>query len=198
MKNAFEIAHELDNRISPRITILCDMDGTLVDTDYANYLSYRRAIKEVTHGKHDVQFNPDKRFSREDLQEIVPQLCDAEYESIVLLKAKHFSSYLSETKLNSALADIIRKYSKTNETVLVTNCREERAIETLQYHKILESFTRVLCRDNSSGKGAVNKFENAMTLLGVSPDAVFVFENEIADVEKAVIAGVPRESVFDA
>jgi beta-phosphoglucomutase-like phosphatase (HAD superfamily) len=172
------------------------MDGTLVDTDYANYLSYRRAVREVTHGKHDIQFNPDKRFNREDLKEQVPQLRDAKYESIVSLKADYFSSCLSETKLNTALADVIRKYGKTHETILVTNCQEERAIKTLRYHQILESFTRMLCRDKSSGKGVANKYENAMALLGVSPDAVIVFENGVSDIEKALLTGVPRENII--
>ena len=33
-------------------SVFCDLDGTLVDTDYANYLSYRRAVIEVTNGMH--------------------------------------------------------------------------------------------------------------------------------------------------
>lgn len=196
MKNTVETTHELNNRISPRITILCDMDGTLVDTDYANYLSYRQAINEVTHRKYDIQFNPDKRFSRKDLKEQVPHLSDVAYKRIVLLKTEYFNSYLPETKLNSTLADIIRKYSRTNETVLVTNCREERVIATLQYHRILDNFTQVFCRDSSSGEGVANKYENSMIRLDASPEAVLVFENESADVEKAVLAGVPRENII--
>lgn len=172
------------------------MDGTLVDTDYANYSSYRQAIKEVTHGKHNIHFNHGKRFNREDLKEQVPQLSDVEYEKVVSLKTKYFNSYLPETKLNLALADIIGKYSKSNEVVLVTNCREARVIATLQYHKMLESFTRVFCRGRSFGEGVANKYENAMIRLGVSPLAVFVFENEVVDVENAVFAGVPRDNII--
>ena len=37
-------------------TVFCDMDGTLVDTDYVNYLSFRRALIEATCGMHDVEF----------------------------------------------------------------------------------------------------------------------------------------------
>lgn len=196
MENTFDIMHELSNRISTRTIILCDMDGTLVDTNYANYLSYRQAIKEVTHGKNDIQFNPSKRFSREDLKEQVPHLCDVEYERIVLLKTEYVNNYFPETKLNSALADIIRNFNKTNETVLVTNCREERAIPTLQYHRILDSFTHVFCRDRSPGEGVANKYENAMIRLGAIPEAVLVFENEIIDAENAVLAGIPRENII--
>lgn len=37
--------------------VFCDLDGALVDTDYANYLSYRRAVIESTSGTYDVNFS---------------------------------------------------------------------------------------------------------------------------------------------
>jgi len=34
--------------------------------------------------------------------------------------------------------------------------------------------------------------------MGVSPEAVLVFENDVSDVENAVLAGVPRRNIFKA
>lgn len=42
-RNAFDID------LPPGIVVFCDLDGTLVDTDYANYLSYKKAVLEATH-----------------------------------------------------------------------------------------------------------------------------------------------------
>lgn len=48
MSRKVESENEIDIEIHPRFIVFCDMDGTLVDTDYANYLSYRRAVIEAT------------------------------------------------------------------------------------------------------------------------------------------------------
>jgi len=46
--------------------------------------------------------------------------------------------------------------------------------------------------------GSSNKYESALSLMGVSPEAVLVFENDVSDVENAVLAGVPRRNIFKA
>lgn len=188
--------NEMDIEIPPGFIVLCDMDGTLVDTDYANYLSYRRAIKDVTFGKHDVQFNSRERFNRETLKEQIPCLDDQQYEDIVALKAGFFCEYLRETRLNTDLADFIRKCARTNEIVLVTCCQEKRAIETLQHHNLLGCFTRSICREGLSEGERSNKYVNALYLMGANPDTVLVFENETGDIEKAIIAGVPEKNII--
>ena len=171
------------------------MDGTLVDTDYANYLSYRRAVMEVTRGKHDVEFSGE-RLNRKSLKKRLPSLTAAQYEVIASLKAEYFAEFLSETRLNTALADLITKYSGINKTVLVTCCREKRAVETLRHHNLLKRFTRLICWEALSESGLSNKYANALILIGANPDAVLVCENEITDIEKAMLAGVPRENII--
>lgn len=194
MSREAESENAIDIQIPPGFIVFCDMDGTLVDTDYANYLSYRRAILEATRGKHDVQFS-STRLNRECLKKRIPSLTDDQCEEIVSLKAKYFTEFLSETRLNTALADFIRKHRGTNETVLVTCCREKRAVQTLTYHKLLGCFTRLICWEALSEGGSSNKYECALSLMEANPDAVLVFENEISDIEKAVLAGVPRRNV---
>ena len=175
--------------------VFCDMGGTLVDTDYANYLSYRRAITEVTRGKYDVPFS-GTRLNREGLKKRIPSLTDGQCEEIVSLKSKYSSGFISETRLNPALAAFIRKRCQTNETVLVTCCREKRAVETLMFHKLFERFTNLICWESLSEIGSSNKYESALSMMGARPDAVLVFENEAADIEKAALAGVPRRNII--
>jgi beta-phosphoglucomutase-like phosphatase (HAD superfamily) len=190
-----EYRNEFDIEFPPGFVVFCDMDGTLVDTDYANYLSYRKAVLEATHGMHDVQRSTE-RLNRKSLKKQLPSLTDAEYEQIARLKAENFTEFLSQTRVNSSLVNSIRKYSGTNKTVLVTCCREKRALETLRHHKLLECFTRLICWEALPQGGSLNKYESALSLMGASPEAVLVFENDIADVEKAVLAGVPRRNVI--
>jgi beta-phosphoglucomutase len=196
MSRVVNSENEIKFEISSKFIILCDMDGTLIDTDYANYLSYKRAIEKVTRRKHELQFNSGKRLNRERLKEIIPYLTDDQYNNIVSLKTDYFSEYLPETKVNTILADVIRKYSGTNEAVLVTCCREKRAVETLQYHILLGCFSRLICWEALSRNELSNKYANALNLLRANPVATIVFENNIVDIKKALLAGVPRENII--
>lgn len=81
-------------------TVFYDMDGTLVDTDFANYLSYRRAVIEATRGMHDVDFT-DERLNRENLKRRLPSLTTSQLEIIAALKAEYFTGFISETILNT-------------------------------------------------------------------------------------------------
>ena len=53
-----------------------DMDGTLVDTDYANYLSFKMAIQSVINPIQFLPFNPNERFNRTILKREFPNLKD--------------------------------------------------------------------------------------------------------------------------
>ena len=181
--------------IPPGFSVFCDMDGTLVDTDYANYLSYRRAVIEVTNGTHAVELN-DERFNRESLKKRLPSLTAAQLEVIVSLKTEYFTEFLSDTRLNTALAHLITEHRSKNIIVLVTCCREKRAVEVLKHHKLLECFTRLICWEALPKCESANKYESAISLMGANQEAVIIFENDNAGVEEAALAGVPRSNIY--
>ena len=87
MIREIESKNEVDIEIPLGFIVFCDMDGTLVDTDYANYLSYRQAVIEATCGKHDVEFTGE-RINREGLKNQLPFLTATQYEVIAALKAE--------------------------------------------------------------------------------------------------------------
>src|SRR5690606_14668217 len=116
-------------KITTDTVLFFDMDGTLIDTDLANFLSYKKAIVSITKLDNNLAYNPDKRFNRSNLKNAVPNLTETEYERIIQKKEEYYNDFLHETKLKTKIADILFKYSKTNKTVLVTNCRKDRAID---------------------------------------------------------------------
>lgn len=69
-------------------------------------------------------------------------------------------------------------------------------METLRHHKLLRCFTRLICWESLTEGGSSNKYEIALGLMGANPETILVFENEIADVERAVVAGVPRKNII--
>jgi len=179
-----------DVKITADTVLFFDMDGTLVDTNLANFLSYKKAISSVTKSEDDLTFNPNKRFNRSILKNAVPNLSEAEYDKIVQEKEEYYKDFLHETTLNEEVADILCKYSKTNKTVLVTNCRQERALTTLNHFELANKFSNIFYRQFADNKEKLNKFQNAISKLGVLPNLVIAFENEECEIADARKAGI--------
>lgn len=168
-----------------------DLDGTLVDTDYANFLSYKDAVKNILN--MDLDYNSNVRFTKQSLKAILSGITTNLYSEIISLKNEIYEKYLYLTILNTQIVDVLKKYERKNQTVLITDCNRERADATLKYHNILDCFSHKLY--NNGNIGGLNKYEFALTELRVSPDRVFLFENEDAEIELAVNYGIPRNQV---
>jgi beta-phosphoglucomutase len=181
--------------IPPGFVVFCDLDGTLVDTDYANYLAYRRAVIEATYGAYDLEF-ADERINRDSLRKQLPSLTPVQIEAVTTLKAEYFNEFLSSTRLNTELAQLITKHQKINTMVLVTCSRQKRAMEIIKYYKLAECFSRFICWEMLPQSDTKNKYENAIRLTGVNKNFVVIFENDNLDVERAMLAGVPRNNIY--
>jgi len=196
MKQANYETQNSELKITEDTVLFFDLDGTLVDTNYANFLSYKKAIQSVTKSELDLTFNPDKRFNRVILKNYVPNLNETEYERIIQEKEGCYKDFLHVTKLIKPIADILLKYSKTNRTILVTNCRQIRAQETLEFHGLTNQFDKFFFRKFSLNGVQINKFENAISELGVSTELVIAFENEQTEIVDAIKAGIPDQNII--
>ena len=181
---------KVPQNITADIILFFDMDGTLIDTDLANFLSYKKAINSVTKSDNNLTYNPDKRFNRSNLKNAVPNLTESEYEKIIQEKEEYYNNFIYETKLKTEIADILIKYSKTNKTILVTNCRKDRAMTTLKHFELEDKFSDIFCREFNANDKKVNKFQNVISKLGVPPNLVIAFENEESEIADAKKAGI--------
>lgn len=192
--------NERQKNIEAKITadslLFFDMDGTLVDTNLANFLSYEKAISSVTKSDHNLIYNPDQRFNRSNLKNAVPNLSEHEYDKIIKEKESYYDEFLPETKLNEMVAEILFKYSKSHKTILVTNCRQERARKTLNHFGLADKFSNIFYRQFADNEEKINKFKNAISQLGVLPNLVIVFENENSEISDAKIAGIPSNNII--
>lgn len=173
-----------------------DMDGTLVDTDYANYLSFKMAIQSVINPIQFPPFNPNERFNRTILQREFPNLKDNEYQEIIRLKERFYSENIGQTKLLPYANEILDSFFELNTTVLVTNCREDRAIMTLNQHGLTDKFKHKIFRKSIDKDRHINKFENALKTLELEPQMIIAFENEQFEIDEAVKAGIPIENII--
>jgi FMN phosphatase YigB (HAD superfamily) len=171
------------------------MDETLVETNFANFLSYKSAIQKSLGIVFAIPYNPNQRFTRETLKETFPDISSVTTDKIVHLKNQYFNDHLSLTSLIKPSVDILKKFAPTNKTILVTNCREERAISTLQYHALNHLFSFMFFhQEKDNGKN--NKFEYALSSLNISAVSVIVFENDPKEIEAALFCGIPRTNII--
>lgn len=176
--------------IKKNTILFFDMDGTLVDTDLANFLAYKKAILSVTKSDHDLTYNPTKRFNRSVLYRAIPNLTELEYEKVIQEKEEYYKGFLDELKLNEKTVDILFRYSKTNKTVLVSNCRKERVLTTLNHFGLVDKFNYIFCRDTESNGRKINKFQDAISKLGIPSSLIVAFENEDGEIADAKKAGI--------
>ncbi len=188
------LTEQLEKIIKADSVLLFDMDGTLINTDLANYMSYKQAIQHVIAQDIDITYNPDERFNRKSLKKILPNLSDSEYARIIELKNEIYIEHLSKTKLNESLLPVLKEYYKSNQIILVTTCRESRAYRTLEYHKIDGYFSHKFYGCKLDGKS--NKYLNALSTLAIPPNNAVVFENEKTEIDAAKSAGIPSENII--
>lgn len=167
-----------------------DMDGTLVDTNLANFSAYKKAVDSVLQTDTNLVYNPEIRFNRSVLRANFPNLTDKELEKVIQVKESLYDEFINITTLIDENVEVLFKYSKSNKTYLVTNCRKDRALKTLNHFGLIDKFTNVFYRKFDDNNGKVNKFENALSILGVPPNIVIAFENEEIEIADAKSAGI--------
>lgn len=167
-----------------------DMDGTLVDTNLANYLAYKKALDIVFQTDTKLIYNPKQRFNRGVLKASFPRLTDNELEKVIQIKESLYDEFLNVTTLIDEKVEMLLKYSKSNQTYLVTNCRKDRALKTLNHFGLTEKFTNFFFRIFDDNNRKINKYENALSILGIPPNIVIAFENEETEIIDAKNAGI--------
>ncbi|WP_345871952.1 HAD family phosphatase [Shewanella algae] len=173
--------------------IVFDLDGTLVDSDHANFLAYKDAVEFVLSTQIEIDFTPGTRMTREILEEIVPGITDKQVEEIALHKERTYHKYLSETKAIPRLIEIVARV-QDKEVVLATNSRRCRAEMLLKHHGLIEKFTRKIYRDAESKR---DKYVQLMDELQKGSMSMLVFENDEKDIESAIACGIGIDQIID-
>ena len=118
-----------------------DMDNTLIKTDKANNLAYSEAISSVLGVNCNIENG--KRFTRNELKKLFPQLTQTQINEIIDHKEMCFESYLNETELNNNLFSILKRlHQEGHHTILLTNCHSGRAISLCNFYNLTKYFVQ--------------------------------------------------------
>ena len=167
-----------------------DMDGTLVDTDYANFLAYQQPISEIVESDLNIEYDPNFRLNRSSLKNVLPFLSETEYRGIIEKKEELYNNYLHEIQVCKEKVRVIFEYAKYNKIVLVTNSSSNRAMTILNYFGLTEYFDEIFCQESMNENNKINKFQNAIEKLDITPNIVVAFENEESEILFALKAGI--------
>ena len=174
-----------------KYVIIFDLDGTLIETDKANFLSYKYSIKKIKN--IEIKEYKNKRFTRDDLYKF--NFTQKEINLILDIKNKIYVNYLKNTNLFVGSLNILTKFKKRNLIIiLATNSSKIRADLLLEYYNLKSFFDYIFYKENYLNN---NKFEFICNYLNLKKDKIIVFENEIQEIEKAISIGIDKNNVFN-
>lgn len=111
-------------------TFIFDFDGTLFDTDNANYLAYSEAISRILGGSIPFEHS---RFTRESIRKYYPYITDDEMNKIIKYKERCFLNYLKDVyAIVPNLNILFRAKQLKKKIVLLTKSSKERVIQILK------------------------------------------------------------------
>ena len=178
------------NTQNPNNVFVFDMDNTLIKTDKANSLAYYKAISSVLGVNCNIENG--KRFTRDELKELFPQLTQTQIDEIIDRKEKCFESYLSETELNNNLFSLLKRlHREGHHTILLTNCHSKRAISLCNFYNLTKYFVRLFFYEDCLG----NKY-TLLKSLGYDLQNVVLYENEETSTSEAVTNGINIDKII--
>jgi len=149
-----------------------DLDNTLIYTDIANNMAYKEAIQVVLNNSlvtSDIQ-----RITRIELANMLPECSQEQLSKIILYKENIFPNYLGQTTLNTNLLKIlVLLHINRCETILLTECRRNRAIALCKYHGLMNYFSQCYFLENYNGKSKYC----FLSELGINAADCVMFEN---------------------
>lgn len=172
--------------------VVFDLDGTLIETDAANFLAYKDAIAHCLGQGYKVKLPFTKRLTREALRACLIAVPETMIQSIVRHKEEVYSQFLHATTVNQPMLQML-ELAQGKEVILTSICRRPRAELVLAHHGLNTKFTR---KYFSESDNASHKYERIFCDRGVDSRQVVVFDDDPLTAATALAMGVGSDSVF--
>lgn len=167
------------NHTSEIRLLISDFDGTLVDTEQANFLAYRKALSEA-----GIRLTPEIYADCFGLraEEFLCRLGIVAPQEIIRIKkwkAAYYPSYFSELRLNETLFTFLKACRGSGKRVAIaTTSRRENLFNVLNYFDIAGEFDYfVTGEDIQKGKPDPECYLKVMSHFAIPPVQSLIFED---------------------
>lgn len=181
-------------------SILVDFDGTLVNSEYANYLAYKQAI--INTGLKSNFLPQHFNIQGEHWSIFLPKLLGNSYthslgEKIANNKKLIYKDFIHHISKNNELIYCLKLFQDSVNLVLVTNASKDNVELVLNYFNIANLFKFIVTpTDKIRPKPKPDLFLNALLLLNNDPSECIVFEDSLIGIEAAKLANLRVKQIF--
>lgn len=127
--------------------IIFDLDGTLVNSFYPHYLSFKKALEELGIREKFRKIDVYRKFGKcgeEIYKEIIPSLTNSQIKKLMNLKRKYFIENIDRVKLLPHVRRTLEKLSKKYQLVLATGTSRKEIIPLLKKLKLKKYFKLII------------------------------------------------------
>lgn len=169
--------------------VLVDLDGTLIETDLANNMAYKEALKMCACEQDFFVDVNGPRITRAVIKMIYGE--NERAENIIRTKESIFYKYLCHTSLITSTMALLHRYIDANmKLIMVTNCKSKRASELLAHYHIDSLFYAKFYNDCG------NKYIKVLSKYSIPPQSVMLIENEDSQIRNAIMAGISIKNII--
>lgn len=187
-------------------TFIFDLDGVIVDTAKYHFLAWKKLADELgidfTH-EHNEQL---KGVSRVRSLEIILELGNKEiskenFEAFLTRKNEDYLSYIEKMDESEILVGVVDtlKFVQANDWKIVLGSASKNARPILEKTGLLHFFDAVVDgNDVSKAKPDPEVFLIGAEKVNAKPEKCIVFEDSVAGIQAANIAGMTSVGIGDA
>lgn len=189
-----------------KVGFIFDLDGVIVDTAGYHYLAWKKLADQLGIGFNEEQNERFKGVSRKRCLEILLELgglqvSQQQFDAWLAEKNEDYLSYINEMDSSEILPDVTKvlNYLKDRQIPMALGSASKNARPILEKVKLLPYFNTVVDGNEvSKAKPDPEVFLRAARDLGVSPEDCVVFEDAVAGIEAANLAGMTSIGIGDS
>lgn len=169
-----------------------DLDGTLCNTDEANFKAYSAALKDSGYIISWEDFSKTIGLRADSfIPMLAPGISKSDVKKVMVSKANYYKDMMHMVRPNNQLIDFLKTMRGHHVMALVTTAKRKNATNVLQTAGILELFDIMVFGDEvEHAKPHPEAYLKALRESALENHQVIAFEDSEVGIKAAVAAGI--------